>query len=178
MIKGSELRYARTKKCGARLVRSGKIRRSAFTLAAALAIFSGTAFAQSTDRARAVGQKLFCVCGCGQILISCNHVGCPYSHGMIKELDDRVARNESEDLTIQGFVQEYGPNVLAEPPAKGFNWAAWAMPVLVPMGALIILWQVLRTWRQRSAISTPAGAPDISSAALIKAREESENDHE
>ena len=32
-----------------------------------------------------------------------------------------VARNDSDDLILQAFVQEYGPTVLAEPPTKGFN---------------------------------------------------------
>ena len=35
-----------------------------------------SAHAQQTARAKALGQKLMCVCGCNQILTACNHVGC------------------------------------------------------------------------------------------------------
>src|SRR5208337_3087549 len=63
--------------------------------------------AQQTERAKELGKKLVCVCGCNQILTACNHVGCTYSHTMLKELDDRVARGDSDQLILQSFVQEY-----------------------------------------------------------------------
>ena len=149
---------------------------AAFWLAPALAIFSPPARAQISPHAKEVGQKLLCVCGCNQILVACNHVGCTYSHDMIKELDERVARGESDNLTLQAFVQEYGPTVLAEPPARGFNWVAWIMPVLVPVIALLVLWGVVRRWRSRAQLA-PAGAaasaPGVSPELLARARRES-----
>lgn len=132
-------------------------------------------FAQETARARVLGQKLMCVCGCNQVLISCNHVGCSYSHDMIKQLDERVARNEPDDLTIQAFVQEYGPTVLSAPPAKGFNRVAWVMPVLVPLIALGIFGEVIRRWRQRSALVAASG-PKVSPALLARAQREAHED--
>jgi cytochrome c-type biogenesis protein CcmH len=131
-----------------------------------------SAKAQETQRAKDLGQKLMCVCGCNQILTSCNHVGCTYSHGMLKELDARVARNEPDDLTIQAFVQEYGQTVLSAPPAKGFNRAAWIMPVVFPMISLYLFWEVLRRWRQRAAVATASG-PKISPDLLARAQSES-----
>lgn len=112
-----------------------------------------------------------CVCGCNQILGSCNHVGCSYSHGMIQEVDERVARNESDDLILQDFVQEYSQTVLAEPPAKGFNRAAWIMPAVVPLVSLLLLWEVVRRWRQRAAVAS-ASAPKVSSDLMARARDE------
>jgi len=129
--------------------------------------------AQETERAKRIGGKLLCVCGCNQILTACNHVGCTYSHDMLKEVDERVARNEPDDLTIQAFVQEYGPTVLASPPSSGFNRAAWVMPVVVPLVSLYLLWEVLRRWRRRATLTTAAG-PQISPDLLARARRESE----
>jgi cytochrome c-type biogenesis protein CcmH len=134
-----------------------------------------TVRAQETQRAKLIGQKLLCVCGCNQILTACNHVGCTYSHGMLKELDDRVARNEPDDLTIQAFVQEYGATVLASPPATGFNRAAWIMPIVVPMIALYLLFEVVRRWRQRAAVTTASG-PAISPELLARAQREAAKD--
>lgn len=131
--------------------------------------------AQETARAKALGQKLMCVCGCNQILTACNHIGCTYSHDMLKQLDDRVARNEPDDLTIQAFVQEYGQMVLSSPPAKGFNRVAWIMPVVVPLISLYLFWELVRRWRQRAALETAAG-PKISSALVERARREAEKD--
>lgn len=129
--------------------------------------------AQETQRAKNLGGKLLCVCGCNQILTACNHVGCTYSHGMLQELDSFVARNEPDDLTLQAFVQEYGPTVLASPPASGFNRAAWIMPVLVPLLSLYLLWEVVRRWRRRAALATAAG-PQISPDLIARAQRESE----
>ncbi len=131
--------------------------------------------AQQTERAKQLGKKLMCMCGCNQILTACNHVGCTYSRTMLKELDQAVARNESDDLTLQAFVQEYGPKVMAEVPAKGFNWAAWIVPVLAPLIALYLVWEVVRRWRQRAALA-PASGAGISSELLDRARREVEKE--
>jgi cytochrome c-type biogenesis protein CcmH/NrfF len=133
------------------------------------------AHAQETARAKAIGEKLLCACGCNQILTACNHVGCKYSHNMIKEIDDRVARGDSDDLIAQAFVQEYGPTVLAEPPAKGFNWLAWVVPVIAPLLALFLVWELVRRWRRRATLAT-AGGPDISPELLARAQHEADKD--
>ena len=89
--------------------------------------------AQQTDRAKQLGQKLFCACGCTQVLTACNHVGCTRSTAMLKELDARIARGDSDDLILQSFVQEYGEKVLTEPPNKGFNRLAVIAPIAAPI---------------------------------------------
>jgi cytochrome c-type biogenesis protein CcmH len=150
--------------------RSLKIR--VLVLAAVLIGLVLPANAQETARAKLLSGKLMCVCGCNQILGACNHVGCSYSHGMLKEVDERVARNESDDLTLQGFVQEYGPTVLAEPPTTGFSRTAWIMPVVFPGVSLYLLWEVARRWRQRSAIRS-ASDPRVSAEMLARAQRES-----
>lgn len=144
-------------------------------LATAILGYVLAAHAQETQRAKTLGAKLLCVCGCNQILTACNHVGCTYSHGMLKELDDRVSRNEPDDLTIQAFVQEYGPTVLAAPPTTGFNRAAWIMPIVVPLIALYLFFELVRRWRQRSAMSTASG-PAVSAELLARAQREADKD--
>lgn len=114
------------------------------------------ALAQSTDRAKRLGAKLMCMCGCNQILTQCNHVGCSTSTEMLKKMDALVARNESDDLTLQSFTQEYGLKVLAEPPAKGFNLLAWTIPALAFAVGLTIVLIVISLWRRR-AVPVPAG---------------------
>ena len=142
------------------------------TLAAGVLLLVPSAMAQQTARAKVLGQKLMCVCGCNQILTACNHVGCKYSHDMLKELDQRVARGDSDDLIVQSFVQEYGMTVLSEPPTKGFNWAAWVVPIVAPFLAIFALWEVVRRWRHRAALM-PAGGLDVSPEMLARARSES-----
>jgi cytochrome c-type biogenesis protein CcmH/NrfF len=128
--------------------------------------------AQQTDRAKTLGKKLFCACGCTQVLTACNHVGCTTSTAMLKELDSRIARGDSDDLILQSFVQEYGLKVLTEPPNKGFNRFAVIAPIVAPIIALLILWEVVRRWRQRASL-VGAGGPQVSPELLARARSES-----
>ena len=39
-----------------------------------------------------LGHKMICACGCNQILLECNHVGCPLSDGMRNELAAGIQR--------------------------------------------------------------------------------------
>ena len=43
----------------------------------------------SATRFNTLGHELVCPCGCGEILLECNHVGCPDSDRMIGELQAR-----------------------------------------------------------------------------------------
>ena len=42
---------------------------------------AGTLLGANGDSARFtdLGHRMMCVCGCNQILLECNHVGCTYS---------------------------------------------------------------------------------------------------
>lgn len=151
------------------------VRRAVFAAAFLALMIPASANAQATARAKALGQKLMCVCGCNQILTSCNHVGCQYSHKMLQELDALVARNEPDDLILQDFVQEYGPTVLSEPPTKGFDWAAWVVPIVVPLVALFLVWEVVRRWRHRAALA-PASGPPVSPELLARAKHEADEE--
>jgi len=102
-----------------------------------------------------LGHKLMCVCGCGQILLECNHVGCKYSDTMRAELMAGVERGESDDLTLQGFVQKYGTTVLAAPTQQGFNRVAWVMPYLALVLGLITVSLIVRAWKNRPLVLPP-----------------------
>ena len=147
------------------------------SLALALTHITGLpAYAQKTERAKKLGDKLMCMCNCNQILTQCNHVGCSTSTAMLKKLDHLVARNEPDDLTLQSFVQEYGQSVLAEPPAKGFSLTAWLIPVVAFGTGTVIVCLVILSWRRRVAVA-PA-APDISPELLARTRHQADQETE
>lgn len=126
--------------------------------------------AQKTDRAKSLGRKLMCMCGCGQILTECNHINCPSSGPMLKELDQHVAAGEADDLIVQDFVQEYGEKVLSSPPSTGFNSIAWYIPgVAFALGLGIVL-TLIRLWRRRDVVRV-AAASEASPVAATAASE-------
>src|ERR1700676_3535164 len=129
--------------------------------------------AQKTDRAKVLGEKLMCMCGCGQILTQCNHINCPSSGPMLKELDQHVASGEADDLIVQDFIQEYGEKVLSAPPSTGFNSIAWYIPgVAFALGLGIVL-VIIRLWRQRDVarLATVSAAPPIPHTAASELRD-------
>jgi cytochrome c-type biogenesis protein CcmH len=139
---------------------------------------TASVYAQQTERGKELGRRVKCMCGgCEDSATGCNHTGgsfsgpCDTAKGMQKEINERVTRNESDDLTLQAFVQEYGPTVLIVPPAKGFNLAAWVMPVVAPLLALVLVWFVARRWRHKATLATASG-PEVSSEFLSRARSE------
>lgn len=104
-----------------------------------------------------LGHRMMCVCGCNQILLECNHVGCPYSERMRGELMAALDRGDNDDLALQSFVQKYGTTVIAAPTDKGFNRVAWIMPYLALLAGIGIVVFIVRTWRSRPAV-VPAGS--------------------
>jgi len=143
----------------------------------AVVLLDPLALAQSTDRAKRLGAKLMCMCGCNQILTQCNHVGCSTSTEMLKKMDALVTRNEPDDLTLQSFTQEYGLRVLAEPPAKGFNLVAWTIPALAFAVGLTIVLLVISQWRRRAAPAPAGPAPsDVPPDLLARTRAQAARD--
>lgn len=143
---------------------------AAVTALAMFVTLQPRARAQETDHAKQLGMKLMCMCGCGQVLVQCNHINCPSSAPMLKELDAHIARGENDDLVVQDFVQEYGEAVLSEPPNRGFNRAAWLIPGLAFAFGLGLVTFLILQWRRRA----PAPAPrprQVSAEALQRARE-------
>ncbi len=121
-------------------------------LAAILLLLATFAFAAgpSTEaRFNSLGHRMMCTCGCGQILLECNHVGCQSSDKMRNELMAALDRGDNDDLILQGFVQEYGPTVIAAPTATGFNKVAWIMPFVALGAGIIFVTLVVRAWKNR-----------------------------
>jgi cytochrome c-type biogenesis protein CcmH/NrfF len=114
-----------------------------------------------------VGHKLMCKCGCNQILLECNHVGCSYSTKMRDQLTAALKRGDSDGLILDGFVQEYGSTVLAAPTTTGFNVVAWVMPFVALVAGLTLVTVVIRKWKFKVA---PVGAQNLSEVELDEFR--------
>lgn len=122
-----------------------------------------------------LGHDMICGCGCRQILLECNHVGCQVSDKMMSELRVALTRGDSDDLVMQAFVQRYGETVRAAPEAKGFNLMAWITPFAMLLAGLLLAVTVLRRWALRPAAVAPQqpAAPQLE-ALRQKARQETE----
>ncbi len=109
----------------------------------------------ATARFDKVGHQLMCRCGCNQVLLECNHVGCTYSDTMRNELMAGLQRGDNDDLILQAFVQKYGPTVLAAPTTTGFNRIAWIMPFVALAAGLLVVVSIVRIWNARRGAPAP-----------------------
>jgi cytochrome c-type biogenesis protein CcmH len=143
-----------------------------------LVVFAFLGAGDESARFSSLGHKLMCVCGCNQILLECNHVGCTYSDRMRAELVAGLDRGENDDLTLQDFVQKYGPTVLAAPTATGFNRVAWVMPFLALVLGLLTTIFIVLAWRKRPALVAPGGVLPAGGADLERFRTQARKDTE
>jgi len=148
-----------------------------FTTALLTIVFAVALLGASGDRSRFndLGHRMMCVCGCNQILLECNHVGCQYSDRMRDQLAAAIQRDNSDDSVLQSFVQEYGTTVLAAPTARGFDKVAWIMPFVVFFAGSLLAVTVIRNWRERHPAHAFAGTVP---AALEKYREQARKETE
>jgi cytochrome c-type biogenesis protein CcmH len=138
--------------------RSTPLKRLALALAVAAAVMIGSGATDPAARFNDLGHKMMCTCGCAQVLLECNHVGCTVSGGMRDELSNQIAGGQNDSLILQSFVQRYGATVLAAPTTQGFDLVAWIMPFAVSLLALIGTIYLVRHWAKqqpRLATATP-----------------------
>jgi cytochrome c-type biogenesis protein CcmH/NrfF len=140
------------------------------------AVFTLLGVGDDDARFKDLGHHLMCVCGCNQILLECNHVGCQYSDRMRNELSAALDRGDNDELTLQSFIQKYGTTVVAAPSTTGFGRVAWIMPfaaLLAGMGTLV--W-VVRSWRMRPAPALADGIRPVKGPELERFREQADKE--
>jgi cytochrome c-type biogenesis protein CcmH len=126
----------------------------ALTISATALLSSGLEAQQADNRAKQIGGKFMCMCSCNQVLTQCNHVGCSTSASMLKELNQAVARGDSETDITSAFVQEFGTKVYAEPPKSGLSLVAWSLPsIYLLFGTVLVVFVI---WRWRHAMPRTA----------------------
>lgn len=154
------------------------LRRATHCVLVSLTLIALLGAGEPATRFKALGHQLMCICGCGQILLECNHVGCPDSDGMRNELMAAVSRGDSDSLVEQSFVQKYGPTVLAAPTTSGFDRTAWIMPIVALFLGFGIVVLVIRSWKNRPAPALAGGVRPVRGAELDQFREQADKETE
>ncbi|HXB61372.1 MAG TPA: cytochrome c-type biogenesis protein CcmH [Acidobacteriaceae bacterium] len=110
----------------------------------------------ATDRFNDLGHKLMCPCGCNELLLECDHVGCPDSDRMRGELASEMQQGLGDRPILNFFLEKYGPTVLAAPMRGGFDDVAWITPFAVLGLSTIGVAFLIRRWRKPVAAPTDA----------------------
>ena len=136
------------------------------------AVFTFLGIGDDDARFKDLGHHMMCVCGCSQVLLECNHVGCQYSDRMRTELAAALDRGDNDDLTLQSFVQKYGATVVAAPSTKGFGRVAWIMPLAALLAGMATRVFVVRAWKMRPTPALADGIKPVRGAELERFRDQ------
>lgn len=92
-----------------------------------------------------VAKKLYCPVCPNTPLDVCTTTACKDWRAQIR---DQLSSGWTDQQVMDYFVKQYGERVLAEPERGGFTSLVWMLPVLVVLIGLILVWFILRSWRQ------------------------------
>jgi cytochrome c-type biogenesis protein CcmH/NrfF len=127
-------------------------------------------------RFQELGGKIMCTCSCAQMLLKCNHVGCPNSATMIAQLRTQVQSTSNDQQVLDWFRKEWGVTAVVEPGKHGFELFAWILPPIGGLLGLLLVIIVIRSWKLRTA---PTASADLNldphlESLRARARQETE----
>ena len=70
-------------------------------------------------------------------------------------ISQRIAAGDSKNEIKDRLVADYGPQILAAPPKKGFDLLAWLLPIVGVLGGALVLGALAWRW---SRVGEPAPA--------------------
>ena len=74
-----------------------------------------------------------------------------------------IAQGETKDQIKHRLVQEFGPNVLALPRARGFDLSVYLVPIVLAVAGLLAIAVLALRWRRRRP-AVAAAPPDLDPA--------------
>lgn len=117
-------------------------------------------------RFQKVGGKIMCTCSCAQMLLQCDHVGCPNSDQMRRQLKAQLQRTSNDEEVLDWFRTTWGVTAVVEPRTHGFELLAWILPTAGLGLGLLLVMLLIRNWKMRPA---PVAAADMNLAPDLEA---------
>jgi len=114
---------------------------------------------QRSELRREMEGQLMCMCGCRAPMNNCP-MG-PSCHGLQEQqpkLEAYIAQGMNREQIKAAFVQEYGEQVLLEPPNRGFNRLAWLFPYLMGAAGAAVIAVVAWRWSRKEEQPAPGAA--------------------
>lgn len=121
-----------------------------------------------------IGDQLICQCGCTLVLTNCTHGECVSRDGMLQLITQKLEQGQTQAQIIQSFVAQYGEQVLASPPKRGFNLTAWITPFVAILAGGVLIYVAIKKWVRRSEEPVEASAVSKEEEDLYRQRVEKE----
>ena len=97
-------------------------------------------------------------------LDNCAHQECMVREQMLSLIKAKMDKGQPEAEIIAFFVDQYGEKVLASPPKRGFNLAAWITPFAAILAGAAVVYFLVKRWAKHGQ------------TVRIEIADESEND--
>jgi cytochrome c-type biogenesis protein CcmH/NrfF len=133
-----------------------RLRRVTLLAALILTLGAGTAATASAEQNWYSTVDQFMCVSCHESL---NQVNSPQALSEKSFLRGLIAKDLTFGQIKSAMVAQYGAEVLARPPASGFNLTIYILPPLVLIGGLALLAYTLPKWRERARRSAGARLP-------------------
>jgi cytochrome c-type biogenesis protein CcmH/NrfF len=95
-------------------------------------------------RERSLTKRVFCNCGCREVLAECSHAECNARTPLKREIASAILQGKSDDLILNDLGMKYGSTILVVPGFRGFNTLLWIVPIAAALIAGVSL--VWRRW--------------------------------
>jgi cytochrome c-type biogenesis protein CcmH len=116
------------------------------------------------DEVNNVARQLWCPLCSGVRLDACELKACEQMKDVIAI---KLAEGDDTESIQAYFVEQYGPQVMGEPPREGFNWLAWILPAVVLVLGGLVFWRATQRMVQ-PAVLLESG-PELNADTRISA---------
>lgn len=107
----------------------------------------------TADEVNAVARQIWCPLCSGVRLDACELKACEQ---MKEVIAIKLAEGEDAESIKAYFVEQYGPQVMGEPPRQGFNWLAWILPVVAVIAGGYFFWRTTQRMIRTPEVVAPA----------------------
>ena len=110
------------------------------------------------DEVNALAEELYCPVCENVPLDVCPTKACAQWRDLIRE---KMELGWDEKQIKAFFAEQYGDQVLAVPPRKGFNWLIYVLPPLVVLASVVIVARVLRKPKSAALSAQPINPSSV-----------------
>ncbi len=110
------------------------------------------------DEVNALAEELYCPVCENVPLDVCPTKACAQWRDLIRE---KMELGWDEKQIKAFFAEQYGDQVLAVPPRKGFNWLIYVLPPLVVLAGVVIVARVLRKPKSAALSAQPINPSSV-----------------
>ena len=101
-------------------------------------------------REQSLTKRVFCNCGCREVLAECSHAECNAREPLKREIASAMLQGKSDDRILGDLGAKYGAAILVVPAFRGFDALLWVVPIAVALIALLVF-----VWRRWSVAEGP-----------------------